>query len=275
VESVGWAVHGTHVRAQYYAPEGKPKHGAIFIHGFRSCIEELGELPPRAAEAGIAALAVDLRGHGESAGERGRIDLERTRDDVDAALIWLRKRIGKKPVTLVGHSLGASLALGIAARSRNFASVVAAHPVHNILDELSIVERPVFHGLGRIAQRRARQGKSALRVRRATNVHHGYADRNLGKVAARLRYLQPEVNLANYSFAATMDATAWAQKVQVPVLGISSRRDRVVKPAHTAEVLDAIPHLLLLRHDGGHACFRDRDRTHVIQGAIDFIRQGK
>jgi alpha-beta hydrolase superfamily lysophospholipase len=72
-------------------------------------------LPDRIRDAGITALAIDLRGHGASSGSAG--DLQAMVQDVRAAAQWLASRQNVRPdaIGVVGASLGASLALLAAA----------------------------------------------------------------------------------------------------------------------------------------------------------------
>ncbi len=78
--------------------------GATVIHGHGHSKDETLGFLARLAEAGMAALAIDLRGHGE---HPGLLD-ERVAEDVDAAVNFTR-RYG--PTAAVGHSLGGRLAL--------------------------------------------------------------------------------------------------------------------------------------------------------------------
>ena len=78
--------------------------GATVIHGHGHSKEETLGFLARLTEAGMAALAIDLRGHGEHPSD---LD-ERVVEDVDAAVNFTR-RYGATAV--VGHSLGGRLAL--------------------------------------------------------------------------------------------------------------------------------------------------------------------
>ena len=69
------------------------------------------DLANRMQDAGITALAIDLRGHGGSSGSAQALpDMVQ---DVKAAVHWLSARQGVRPgaIGIVGASLGASLAL--------------------------------------------------------------------------------------------------------------------------------------------------------------------
>ena len=78
--------------------------GATVIHGHGHSKDETLGILARLTEAGMAALAIDLRGHGE---HPGQLD-ERVAEDVDVAVNFTR-RYG--PTAVVGHSLGGRLAL--------------------------------------------------------------------------------------------------------------------------------------------------------------------
>jgi pimeloyl-ACP methyl ester carboxylesterase len=81
-----------------------PKGTAVIAHGYGGCKEEQLGLAWRVAETGIAACAIDLRGHGQNSLP---LDLG-VLNDMEAAISHCR-RCG--PVVALGHSLGGRLAL--------------------------------------------------------------------------------------------------------------------------------------------------------------------
>jgi alpha-beta hydrolase superfamily lysophospholipase len=103
------------------APPDAP--GVVVVHGYGSRKENHADFAERCAAAGMAALAIDLRGHGASG---GRADAGML-DDVLAALAELRGR-GHARLGLRGSSLGGFLALHAAARDPAVRAVVAVCP---------------------------------------------------------------------------------------------------------------------------------------------------
>ena len=103
------------------AAPGAP--GVVVLHGFGSSRASHADFAERVAAAGMTALALDLRGHGESGGEpdAGMID------DVVAALAWLAED-GASGLGIRGSSLGGFLALHAATRHRDVRAVVAICP---------------------------------------------------------------------------------------------------------------------------------------------------
>lgn len=85
---------------------------ALFLHGNADSIAHYGFLAAALAERGIGLLAVSYRGYGGSTGSPSEDGL--LADGV-AAFDWLAER-HRGPVVLVGQSLGANVAVGVAAR---------------------------------------------------------------------------------------------------------------------------------------------------------------
>jgi pimeloyl-ACP methyl ester carboxylesterase len=114
------AERGVHEGLAYslWLPDKPPRGGMVVIHGAGSCKENHHDMARAARAAGLAAVAFDLRGHGETG---GRLD-GRALDDV-AAIASLLPR----PVALRGSSLGGWLAIAAAERA-GAAAVVAICP---------------------------------------------------------------------------------------------------------------------------------------------------
>ncbi|MCW2986436.1 MAG: lysophospholipase [Conexibacter sp.] len=107
-----------------FAPAGRePAAGVVVLHGADSRKESHFDFARACADGGLAALAFDARGHGESAGPldgRAIQDIARMAD-------LLRSRAGVEQVALRGSSMGGYLAL-VAAQAAGAAAVVAICP---------------------------------------------------------------------------------------------------------------------------------------------------
>jgi pimeloyl-ACP methyl ester carboxylesterase len=95
----------------------------LVVHGLNSRKENHADFAARAAGAGMAALALDLRGHGASDGDLDGGVL----DDVAAGLDELAAR-GHAPLGVRGSSLGGLLALHAARADARVGAVVAICP---------------------------------------------------------------------------------------------------------------------------------------------------
>lgn len=97
----------------------------VVLHGFGSERGNHADYAAQLARAGINAMALDLRGHGESG---GAMDV-RMVDDAVTALEWFAAR-GCSALGVRGSSLGGFLALHAAARMPAVRAVVALCPAH-------------------------------------------------------------------------------------------------------------------------------------------------
>lgn len=103
------------------APPGTP--GVVVVPGYGSRKENHADYARALGRRGLAALVLDVRGHGASEGTIGIGML----DDVVAALEWLGRR-QQAPLGLRGSSMGGYLALHAAVRHPGVRAVVAICP---------------------------------------------------------------------------------------------------------------------------------------------------
>lgn len=91
-------------------------------------------------ELGAAVMGVDYPGYGNSPGTPSESTIHATGD---AALAWVREHHPGRPVVAAGWSLGAAVAIGLAARSEErLAGLIALSPWTSLPD----VARKVFPG---------------------------------------------------------------------------------------------------------------------------------
>jgi dienelactone hydrolase len=119
------SLDGVTIAALLSETASRPAPGVVLVHMRGRTKADWNEFAQLLEEAGIAALAIDLRGHGASGGSAANL-LDMTQD-VRAAVRWLSGRPGVRPdaIGVVGASLGANLAL-IAAAEQPLVRVVAA-----------------------------------------------------------------------------------------------------------------------------------------------------
>ena len=109
-----------------WLPRTPAPGGVVVLHGAGSCKENHHDFARAVIGSGLAAIAFDERGHGESAGPMDG----RAVDDIAHIADLLRERIGSgpnPPIALRGSSMGGYLALVAAAPARA-AAVVAICP---------------------------------------------------------------------------------------------------------------------------------------------------
>jgi pimeloyl-ACP methyl ester carboxylesterase len=98
----------------YPAADGATDRLAIIVHGSAGTSADMHALARALAASGVAAAAIDTRGHGAS-GTRGDIAyLGQLDDDLVDLVAELRQRYPAAHLTMVGHSSGGGFALRIA-----------------------------------------------------------------------------------------------------------------------------------------------------------------
>lgn len=127
----------------YYPTKGSPAPAVLLIHSVARNRTTWDDFASLLQQNGIAALAIDLRGHGEStrkltADGPATIDFHTFTGhdyqdmllDVEAAVDWLQAQpeIDRKHIVLIGESLGANIVLRYAALNEDLAAVVVFSP---------------------------------------------------------------------------------------------------------------------------------------------------
>ena len=119
---------GVALAATVYDAPSLPAPAVVLVHMLTRTKEDWRPLAERLQAAGITALALDLRGHGQSEGSAAPASAMAL--DVRAAVAWLaaRPEVAAGAVAIVGASLGASLALIAAADTPTVRSVALLSP---------------------------------------------------------------------------------------------------------------------------------------------------
>jgi alpha-beta hydrolase superfamily lysophospholipase len=121
---------GVTIAAVWYEPSVRPAPAVVLVHMLQRSKRDWEGLASRLAGAGIGALAIDLRGHGDSQvpASIGSGYPEMVKD-VEAARKFLAMRSDVMPsrIGIAGASIGANLA-ALAAADGGFASVALLSP---------------------------------------------------------------------------------------------------------------------------------------------------
>jgi len=108
-------------------PVEAPKALMVLVHGFGEHSRRYDHMAAHLNANGIAVVAADLCGHGETAGKRGVIF---GYDDFRANLAALLKvaidLYPKAPLTLYGHSMGGGIVLDYGLRVNSSVPIIAS-----------------------------------------------------------------------------------------------------------------------------------------------------
>src|SRR3989338_2702184 len=102
---------GLKLYEQAWLPDKEEKAAVVVVHGYAEHSGRYGRVAGYLNQAGYAVYAFDLRGHGRSEGRRAYAEsFDEYLDDVGIFLGRVKSEEAKKPVFLLGHSLGGTIA---------------------------------------------------------------------------------------------------------------------------------------------------------------------
>jgi alpha-beta hydrolase superfamily lysophospholipase len=134
----GHVVHGT-----LSAPQSPPAAAALLVHGITADRSEWGYfdlLRNRLSEAGIASLAIDYRGHGESAYPVDHLTLSGVGLDIAAAFDLLDEAVpSASRQAIVGNSFGAGMAYLFGVAEAQITDIILTMPVLSYVDDIGRV----------------------------------------------------------------------------------------------------------------------------------------
>ncbi|OMH30264.1 alpha/beta hydrolase [Motiliproteus sp. MSK22-1] len=113
----------------------------LFIPGIGTYSELYCELLARLSRQGFNLLAVDLRGHGYSGGDRGKYTVDQVVEDIQLVIDYVASHY-QGPVGLFGCSIGARLALAVAEQDSRIKALLC----HTLF--LSEIPPDIWHALG-------------------------------------------------------------------------------------------------------------------------------
>ncbi len=186
---------GVQLVGSFYHASRRPAPCVILVHMLARSRDDWQMLASRLADAGIAAFAIDLRGHGSSAADPrpdpgAMQDLAPDLLDVQAARLFLSMRsdLGVTTVGVAGASIGANLAVLVAAADPTIRSIALLSPgldYRNLHAEAALKkygERPALmiasqeDGYAtRSIRRLEKAGTGAREVRLVNGAGHGTA----------------------------------------------------------------------------------------------------
>jgi alpha-beta hydrolase superfamily lysophospholipase len=101
---------GLKLLVQSWKPRTETKGALIIVHGLKDYGDRYVELCQAAARRGYSVHTLDLRGHGDSEGDRVWVDrFDEYMDDLGLLVKRVQTEEAGKPVFLFGHSMGGAI----------------------------------------------------------------------------------------------------------------------------------------------------------------------
>ncbi len=255
--------------AYAYTAGGAPgNHAVVLIHGAQNDHSVWTAQARTLAQEGHPVLAVDLPGHGRSAGPALA-----TVDEMAAWLLDLLDAAGVGQAVLAGHSMGSLIALEAASRAparvRALALVGSTWPmkVSDALLETARTDEPAAIDMVNL-------WSHASVAPAAPAQPQGFW---LAGASRRLMQRLSQVNpaqLFHTDFVACntyANGGAAAQAIACPTLFVQGRRDVMTPPRSAQALVAAIPHARVVALDCGHALMTEQP-ARVAAALADFVR---
>lgn len=253
-----------------------PDHKAVvaIVHGYGEHAGRYAHVAKAYNEAGISAFAVDLRGHGRSAGPRGHVlRFAEYHRDLDALLDALRARAGGKKLFVLAHSMGALATVDylLAGGGKDVAGVVLSSPFFGV----ALAANPLKLAAGRIMSRiwpglALPTGLGGVHVTRDPEQARLYDTDKLNNANATARWYTE-------AMAAIDHALAHAKQLTKPLFLIYGGGDRTASAPATdrfAAAATGMSDRTVERVEGGaHELVNDLldTRTQVIQRMVAWV----
>ncbi len=211
---------------------------AVVVHGLGEHAARQRNVAGFLAQCGFDVVAFDHRGHGRSDGARGAL---RARDDLVDDLAAIVDSTSSAPILLVGHSMGALVALRHAlARPETVASLVLSSPALDA--NLGVGQKLLLAAMSRLAPDVALgNGLDASKISHDPAVVRAYREDPLvhDRITARL---------ARFIVAGARDALERAGTLAVPTLLLVAGDDRLVPAAASRRFAQRAPRGRIVEH---------------------------
>jgi alpha-beta hydrolase superfamily lysophospholipase len=169
-------VDGLHLAATLVSPDERPSRAVVLVHGGGVTREEGGfftRLAAGLADAGVASLRFDLRGHGESEGRQEDLTLATILNDIGVALVSVQEATGASRMSLLGASFsGGVCAYYAAKRSAEIDRLVLLNPQLDY-KQRTITSRPYWHD-DQLDEEIAEQLRQQGYIQFTPSLRHGY-----------------------------------------------------------------------------------------------------
>ncbi|HYV43683.1 MAG TPA: alpha/beta hydrolase [Myxococcaceae bacterium] len=265
------AADGTCLQAYEWKPASGHVVGAVVIvHGIRDHASRYAALADALTAKGLAVYAQDMRGHGDSGGDKQRFDsLPQLVADTDLAVEEARKLNPGVPVFVYGHSLGGLISTHYAlAHGDKLRGLVLSGPALKLFPSVTDGQKGAARFFSGILP-----GLPAQEVDDTQFVREEAAKKDLASDP-----LVYHDNLPARSAAAALDGIDEVQKrmgeLKVPVLILHGSADKATNPEGSKELKEraATADKTLHIYEGVfHDLLHEPERAQIIQEVVGWI----
>lgn len=258
--------------SQYWLPEGHPRAVIALVHGFGEHSGRYMNVVDYMVSNQYGVYGYDLRGHGNSPGQRGHIDTwVEYRIDLLKFLKMIEVQQLGCPIFLMGHSMGALIALDfiLSENEKLAGAIISGAPIDPVG-----VAKPYLVALARILSRIYPRfpidlGLDHDAISRIPSVVRSYKEDPLvhGKVSARW---------GTESLSAVESVKMQGENIHIPFLMIHGEADRLNSAEGAKRFFDQIrihDKEFICYPAGYHELHNDLDYEKVLSDLLDWINR--
>jgi alpha-beta hydrolase superfamily lysophospholipase len=246
-----------------------PKAVMALVHGLGEHSGRYDSLAPDLVAEGIAVIALDLRGHGQSEGKRGvSTEYARLHEDVDALLAEVQTHYPDRAIILYGHSLGGGLVMDYALKSSPAVkAMIASAPF------IGLPKTPPAI-IGIIA-------KAIRKISNQATMKQPLTGEKISSIPAeQSRYESDLLNHGQISFGLAVDAVEAGERVEagaaqwfLPLLLMHARGDQLTAFEKSEAFATRAANVTFKAYDNSeHEMHHDVVRQDVVSEMLTFIK---
>jgi alpha-beta hydrolase superfamily lysophospholipase len=258
---------GTRLFMQSWMPDDAPRAVVAVVPGWSDHSGRYGNLVEALVPQKIGVYGLDLRGHGQSDGQRGHVNQwDEYLHDVHTYLNKLEQDYPDTPLFLMGHSMGGLVVMSYAIHhpDRKLYGIVVSSPLlaePNVSPVIGALTRGLSGVLSRVAPRLSLDpGTDPNAVSRDPEVVARYEADPLGHNRATPRFAV-EMRKTQQFILANLDAICY------PLLLFYGSDDALVPPHVSREIFALVGAADKTRHeyaDNRHEPINDLDKERVL-----------
>jgi alpha-beta hydrolase superfamily lysophospholipase len=254
--------------ARSWRPEA-PKAVVVLVHGHGEHINRYHHVADVFTKAGYAMQGFDLRGHGQSAGQRGHTpNYESLMNDITDFIADAQKRYPGLPVFLYGHSMGGNQVINYVLRShQGLKGVIATGPWLRLAFDPPAAQVMAAKMLNSIV--------SSFSL--TSTLDQSFLSRDpevVSKYAADpLVHDKISVRLYNGIYESGLWALEHAAELKIPMLLMHGSGDKITSAPASQEFAQKVGQLVTLRIWDGfyHEIHNEPEKAEVLQVMVDWL----
>ncbi len=265
-----WTTHdGLAINARCWSVE-EPTGWVLLVHGLGDHSGRFEHVARRLNRAGFSVMAPDLRGHGQSGGQRGFVSsFDVFLDDLQVAIERIQEESAGLPVAIYAQSFGALVALNLAIRRELWCqAMILSSPALRVAMPTPRWKITCGRSLGWLLPR--------LSLNTGLDISQLCDDQEVIEKLRRDPLRHQKITPATYF--GMVDAGRWCLQhpttLAVPTLIMHGARDRITDHLASQQFAGQRPEVCELKiwPEGQHELHNMKNHSQVLSWATDWLR---